>query len=80
MTMSHLFAVLASILNVSKSSLNYDTTRDDVGAWDSLAIINLAIAIEGEFGVSLSAEDVESFVSVKNIVNILNRHGVVLAP
>jgi acyl carrier protein len=77
--MNRLIAVLASVMDVSESTLNLKTTCDDVESWDSLAIINLAIALEGEFGVSLSAMDVETLVSVKNIVIVLNRHGVKLA-
>lgn len=77
--MNQLIAVLASVIDISDSSLSFETTRDDVESWDSLAIINLAIALESEYGVSLSAVEVERLVSVKNIVNILSRHGVKLA-
>lgn len=77
--MKQLFLILGQTLNLNETDLSLDTTADDLETWDSLAIINLAVAIEGEFGISLTAEEVEALVSVKSIVEILERHGVALA-
>lgn len=77
--MDQLFAVLAEVLNTSPSELTPSTTRDHLDSWDSLAIINLAIALEGEYGISLSAAEVESLTAVKAILALLDKHGVVIA-
>ncbi len=77
--MDQLFSVLAEVLNTSPSELTPDTTRDHLDSWDSLSIINLAIALEGEYGISLSAAEVESLTTVKAILALLDKHGVVIA-
>ena len=77
--MKQLFLILGQTLNLSEADLSLDTTADVLETWDSLAMINLAVAIEGEFEISLTAEEVEALVSVRSIVEILERHGVALA-
>lgn len=69
-------SVMASVLNVSETQLSGTTTQEDIDAWDSLAVINLAVALEAEFDVALSAEEVESLISVRKIQTILEQHGV----
>ena len=76
--MKQLLLILGQTLNVSEADLSFDTTADDMETWDSMAVINLALAIEGEFGISLTAEDVEALVSVKSIVEVLKRHEVAI--
>ena len=47
-----------------------------VEGWDSLKHINLMLAIEEEFGVSLSPEEVESMISFGLIKSVLKDHGI----
>ena len=42
-----------------------------VGAWDSLATVNLLSVVEEEFGVQVAPEDFESFVSFELILDYL---------
>ena len=76
--MNQLFELLGQCLNTSESNLNIDTKSDDLDTWDSLAIINLAIALEGEYEISLTAEEVEQLKSVKAIIEVLGRHEVAI--
>lgn len=78
-TMDQLLRLLAQCLNTSEADLSNDTRSDDLDTWDSLAVINLAISLEGEYGVSLTAEEVEQLKSVKAIIEILGRHQIVIA-
>ena len=49
-----------------------DTKRDEVAAWDSLATINLVVAIEEEFGIKINIEEVEnSFKDVKTMIKLI---------
>jgi acyl carrier protein len=76
--MDQLLRLLAQCLNTSESDLSIDTRSDDLDTWDSLAVINLAISLEGEYGVALTAEEVEQLKSVRAIVEILGRHQIVI--
>ncbi|MEH7503784.1 acyl carrier protein [Neobacillus drentensis] len=49
-----------------------ETTRDEVPGWDSLATINLVVAIEEEFEIKINIEEVEaSFKDIKSIVQLI---------
>lgn len=74
--MDKLFALLADLLEKDPSDFHIDSTKDDFAEWDSLATINLAVALEEAFEVSLTAEDVEAIDSVRSIVDILGKYGV----
>ena len=52
------------------------TSRRDVPKWDSLQHVALVAAIEEQFGITLSMDEMVEIRSVKDICNILDRHGV----
>jgi acyl carrier protein len=52
------------------------TSRKDVPKWDSLQHVALVAAIEEQFGIALSMDEMVEMRSVKDISNILDRHGV----
>lgn len=56
--------------------LTAETSRRDVPKWDSLQHISLVTAIEQSFGVSLSMDEMVEIRSVRDICNILDRHGI----
>ena len=45
---------------------------ENIETWDSLAVINIALAIETEFDISLTAEQIAEFNSVEYIYNLVN--------
>ena len=56
--------------------LTAQTSRDDVPKWDSLQHMNLVMALEQNFGIALSMDEMIEIRSVQDITNILDRHGV----
>jgi acyl carrier protein len=56
--------------------LTVETSRQDVPKWDSLQHMALVAAIERQFDVSLSLDEMVEIRSVADICNILDRHGV----
>jgi acyl carrier protein len=74
--MNKLFVLLADVLEKDPSDFHLDSTKDDFAEWDSVATINLAVALEEAYEVSLTAEDVEAINSVRSIVDILGKYGV----
>jgi acyl carrier protein len=57
-------------------AITAQTSRADVAKWDSLTHIALVAAIEQNFGISLSMDEMVEIRSVQDICNILDRHGV----
>lgn len=51
-----------------------ETTADDIPAWDSVMHINLIFAVEEEFGITLSMQDLETLDNVGALQAAINRH------
>jgi acyl carrier protein len=60
-------------LNVAEEPLLRATTLNEAGI-DSLAAIDLVFAIEGHFGISLSASELARVRSLQNLAAIVQEH------
>ncbi|MBT9459532.1 MAG: acyl carrier protein [Burkholderiaceae bacterium] len=63
--------VMASVLEVDEASLNDDSSMDNVPGWDSLKQMNLVLALEESFGVSIPDEDAGNATSYKLLALVL---------
>lgn len=68
--------VLSKVFRVPVESLNMGSSPDSVPQWDSLAHMNMVLAVEEEFGVSFSAEELVSLLNVELVVETLKAKGV----
>ncbi|MYM29573.1 acyl carrier protein [Duganella sacchari] len=68
--------VMATMLNVDAATINEDSSMDNVPNWDSLRHMNLVLALEEEFKVSIPDEDAGNITSYKLIKLVLNDLGV----
>jgi acyl carrier protein len=68
--------VMATMLNVDASIINEDSSMDNVPSWDSLRHMNLVLALEEEFKVTIPDEDAGNITSYKLIKLVLNDLGV----
>ena len=68
--------VMATMLNVEPSTINEDSSMDNVPNWDSLRHMNLVLALEEEFKVTIPDEDAGNITSYKLIKLVLNDLGV----
>jgi acyl carrier protein len=63
--------VVSDILEVNIDDINENSSPDNIEKWDSLSHIKLVMAIEAEFNVKLTPEDMMDMLSVKLIKIIL---------
>ena len=63
--------VVADVFGLEANSVTMQTSHDNVDNWDSLNMINLMIALEAEFGISIDIDKVSEMLSVELIVDIL---------
>lgn len=71
-----LVQALASVLGVAPAVLDDSASPASIPAWDSLNHLNVVLAVESEFGVSLSVEDALEMRSVGAIRRLLDARGV----
>ncbi len=70
-----LYRVLSQVLGVPVAQLSEDSSPDSIASWDSLSHLNIVVALESEFAVSLLPEDAMEMLSVKLIRMILKEQG-----
>lgn len=59
-----------------EGDISLSTSPQDVPKWDSLKHIALVTTLEQSFEISLSMDEMHEIQSVRDIHNILERHGV----
>lgn len=64
--------VVSDVMGVPIEEINSESSPDNIPAWESLSHINLVLALEAEFEIKLSPEDVLEMLSVGLIQTILN--------
>ena len=67
---------IAAVLDVDPSALTDDSSPTTMPSWDSLNHLNIALAVESEFAIALTAEQVIEMGSVGAIRSALRAHGV----
>jgi acyl carrier protein len=70
--------VVSAVLGVEPDEVNDALSPDTVDTWDSLNQINLVGALEQEFGIHLTAENLADYQSIPGLRRLLVQHGVVL--
>lgn len=63
--------VIATMLTVDESAIDQDASMDTILTWDSLRHMNLVLALEEEFKVSIPDEDAGNITSYKLIKLVL---------
>ena len=69
--------VVAETFGIPMEKVSEDAGVNTIENWDSLAHLNLIMAIEAEFGISLTPEEAMQIMSVRLIRLTLEEHGVI---
>jgi len=69
--MDNLKDLLAGVFQMNAAEIVDETTMEDVERWDSLTHMKLVVALEGAYGIELSAEQIMAMKSVKIIKQII---------
>ena len=67
--------VLANVFGIDVRTIDEATSVDTVGEWDSLKHLNLVLAIEERFNVTLTEEQTVQILSYPLIKVVLEEHG-----
>jgi acyl carrier protein len=75
-----ILAIVASIFDVPLARVRPDSSPDNVETWDSLRHLNLVLALEDEFGIQFSPEEIEQLLSVELIDSLVQEKLLVRKP
>lgn len=53
--------------------LTIDATMEDVPSWDSMTFVLVMMALEEDFGVSISPDDAADIASISGIIKLIER-------
>tara|TARA_Y100000389_G_scaffold178739_1_gene192169 strand:- start:1963 stop:2193 length:231 start_codon:yes stop_codon:yes gene_type:complete len=74
MSVSKIIEIFQDILDVKKGKINLNSTSADIDEWDSVATVNIIVALEDEFGIKFKLEDIQEVKSVQDFVDLLQEH------
>tara|TARA_A100001015_G_C14666377_1_gene585096 strand:- start:288 stop:518 length:231 start_codon:yes stop_codon:yes gene_type:complete len=74
MSVTTIIEIFQDILDIKKGSINLETSSSDIDEWDSVATVNIIVAIEEEFGVKFKLKDIQSLKTVKDFVELLEAY------
>lgn len=64
-------SVLSIVLNIPVSEISSEATQDHYPTWDSLKHLDLVVALEEEFDIHISEEEIGNLLSLKLIAVIV---------
>jgi len=65
--------VVADVLDLRPEEITAATSKTTTEAWDSLAQINIASAVEEEFDIEFTVDEIEVMTSFTTVVATLSR-------
>ena len=71
MSVSTIIEIFQDILDVKKGTVSLKTTPSDFDQWDSVATVNIIVALEEEFRIKFKLEDIQEAISVKDFVELV---------
>jgi acyl carrier protein len=69
-------SIVATILGIREDQVTEDLRPEDVDTWDSLNQINLLGALEQEFGITITTDNLADSQSIPKLRALLTAQGV----
>jgi acyl carrier protein len=67
---------MADVFGISPEEITDDASIDSIDAWDSHRHLNLVLALEERFGISLTEQETVEILNFELIRTVLREHGV----
>ena len=74
MSVSTIIEIFQDILDVKKGTVSLETTSSDIDQWDSVATVNIIVALEEEFGIKFKLKDIQTVKTVQDFVELVQAH------
>ena len=71
MTEQEKISLIEETLEMDEGTLTADTVLADVDEYNSMAKLSLIVMMDDEFGVKLTGEMIKSFVTVADILKVM---------
>jgi acyl carrier protein len=65
--------IMSALFEIPVTSINYDTSWENVEKWNSLNQLNLILALEESFEIELAEDDILAMKDFKTIIEVLGK-------
>ncbi len=66
--------IFSNLFSIEPSQIHSKLSATDVDKWDSLQHLNLVVAIEEEFGISIDAEQITEMLTYELIISLIKEN------
>ncbi|NOY63555.1 MAG: acyl carrier protein [Gammaproteobacteria bacterium] len=66
--------LLADTFDIDEDEISAEMNSDNVESWDSLNHLRLVSALEKEFDISLTMDEINAMLSYEKIVELVSKH------
>lgn len=66
---------IAELFEEPATNITPETNRKDIPAWDSLGMLTLMAALDEQFGIVVTEDEIAGFKKVEDLLNCLRKYG-----
>tara|TARA_B100000795_G_scaffold231725_1_gene189689 strand:+ start:122 stop:352 length:231 start_codon:yes stop_codon:yes gene_type:complete len=74
MNVSSIIEVFNDILDLEEGQLTPESSPIDIDEWDSMANVNIIVALEEEFEIKFKLEDILDVKTVNDFINLVDSY------
>jgi|TARA_B110000259_G_C13999609_1_gene395765 acyl carrier protein len=74
MNVSSIIEVFNDILDLEEGQLTPESSPIDIDEWDSMANVNIIVALEEEFEIKFKLEDILDVKTVNDFINLVGSY------
>lgn len=64
--------LVAEVFNIDESEVTPNLSQDTLDNWDSLNHLQLVTAVEEEFNISLTMDEIDEITNIEKLINVIN--------
>jgi len=76
MVLDRLRVIFREVFDQPNLAITPETSAEDIPAWDSVAHLNLILAVSEAFNIELSTEDAAGLITVGDFIRVIEAQGV----
>lgn len=74
MNVSSIIEIFNDILDLEEGQLTPESSPIDIDEWDSMANVNIIVALEEEFEIKFKLEDILDVKTVNDFINLVDSY------
>tara|TARA_B100000780_G_scaffold274710_1_gene240132 strand:- start:1662 stop:1892 length:231 start_codon:yes stop_codon:yes gene_type:complete len=74
MNVSSIIEIFNDILDLEEGQLTPESSPEDIDEWDSMANVNIIVALEEEFKIKFKLEDIQDAKVVNDFINLVGNY------